>query len=121
MISSGTFGRVLLKAVDLLLSLGLHQSSVRSVAFLMLDKVPAPELIAAAVENSVLSYAEEHDLPIDELLLQYIKVTAPPAGSPVPTFQMSLLPPRSCWSAAALRQQPCSQSGRPKPWRSFAA
>uniref|UniRef100_A0A3B4VCT3 Kinetochore associated 1 n=1 Tax=Seriola dumerili TaxID=41447 RepID=A0A3B4VCT3_SERDU len=43
------------------------------VAFLMLDKVPAPELIAATVENSILPYAEEHEIPFDELLLQYIK------------------------------------------------
>lgn len=40
----------------------------------MLDKVPAPEIIAATVENSVRPYAEEHALPFDELLLQYIKV-----------------------------------------------
>uniref|UniRef100_A0A3B3VKC0 Kinetochore associated 1 n=1 Tax=Poecilia latipinna TaxID=48699 RepID=A0A3B3VKC0_9TELE len=44
-----------------------------SVAFFMLDKVPAPELIAATVERSVRPYAEEHALPFDELLLQYIK------------------------------------------------
>lgn len=40
----------------------------------MLDKVPAPELIAATVERSILPYAEEHEIPFDELLLQYIKV-----------------------------------------------
>lgn len=40
----------------------------------MLDKVPAPELIAATVENSILPYAEEHKIPFDELLLHYIKV-----------------------------------------------
>lgn len=50
------------------------QGSVRSVAFFMLDKVPAPELIAATVERSILSYAEEHEIPLDELLLQYIEV-----------------------------------------------
>ncbi|MEQ2235438.1 hypothetical protein ILYODFUR_002347 [Ilyodon furcidens] len=44
-----------------------------SMAFFMLDKVPAPELIAATVESSVRLYAEEHKLPFDELLLQYIK------------------------------------------------
>uniref|UniRef100_A0A672YH79 Kinetochore associated 1 n=1 Tax=Sphaeramia orbicularis TaxID=375764 RepID=A0A672YH79_9TELE len=47
--------------------------NVRSVAFFMLDKVPAPELISAAVEKSILPYAEEHNVPFDELLLQYIK------------------------------------------------
>lgn len=41
----------------------------------MLDKVPAPELVAATVANSIQPYAEEHDIPFDELLLQYIKVT----------------------------------------------
>lgn len=40
----------------------------------MLDKVPAPELIAATVENSIRPYTEEHKIPFDELLLQYIKV-----------------------------------------------
>ena len=40
----------------------------------MLDKVLAPELIADTVENSILPYAEEHHIPFDELLLQYIKV-----------------------------------------------
>lgn len=51
-----------------------YQGSRLSVAFFMLDKVPAPELIAATVETSVRPYAEEHTLPFDELLLQYIKV-----------------------------------------------
>lgn len=40
----------------------------------MLDKVPAPELIAATVESNIQPYAEEHEIPFDELLLQYIKV-----------------------------------------------
>lgn len=40
----------------------------------MLDKVPAPELIAATVERSILPYAEEHEIPFNELLLQYIQV-----------------------------------------------
>uniref|UniRef100_A0AAY5JYA4 Kinetochore associated 1 n=1 Tax=Esox lucius TaxID=8010 RepID=A0AAY5JYA4_ESOLU len=48
-------------------------ASSRSVAFLMLDKVPAPELIAATVESSIRPYSVEHQLPLDELLLQYIK------------------------------------------------
>ncbi|XP_071339118.1 kinetochore-associated protein 1 isoform X1 [Trachinotus anak] len=50
-----------------------EKGSVQSVAFFMLDKVPAPELIAATVENSILPYAEEHEIAFDELLLQYIK------------------------------------------------
>ncbi|TKS78652.1 Kinetochore-associated protein 1 [Collichthys lucidus] len=50
-----------------------EKGSVRSVAFFMLDKVPAPELIAATVESCILPYAEEHEIPFDELLLQYIK------------------------------------------------
>lgn len=40
----------------------------------MLDKVLAPELIAATVESTILPYAEEHDIPFDELLLHYIEV-----------------------------------------------
>ncbi|XP_007572204.1 kinetochore-associated protein 1 [Poecilia formosa] len=56
------------------LSLSVFEKGSRlSVAFFMLDKVPAPELIAATVERSVRPYAEEHALPFDELLLQYIK------------------------------------------------
>uniref|UniRef100_A0A6Q2ZN00 Kinetochore associated 1 n=1 Tax=Esox lucius TaxID=8010 RepID=A0A6Q2ZN00_ESOLU len=54
------------------LSLSVFEK-VRSVAFLMLDKVPAPELIAATVESSIRPYSVEHQLPLDELLLQYIK------------------------------------------------
>ncbi|KAF0033894.1 hypothetical protein F2P81_013960 [Scophthalmus maximus] len=50
-----------------------EKGSVRGVAFLMLDKVLAPELIAATVKNSILPYAEEHEIPYNELLLQYIK------------------------------------------------
>uniref|UniRef100_A0A8C7Z999 Kinetochore associated 1 n=1 Tax=Oryzias sinensis TaxID=183150 RepID=A0A8C7Z999_9TELE len=51
----------------------LEKGTVWSVVFFMLDKVPAPELIAATVENSVLPYTTEHQIPFDELLLQYIK------------------------------------------------
>lgn len=40
----------------------------------MLDKVPAPELTAATVENSIKPYAKEHKIPFNELLMQYIKV-----------------------------------------------
>lgn len=50
----------------------------------MLDKVPAPELIAATVQSSILLYAEEHEIPFNELLLQYIQVkslTIKPTGS----------------------------------------
>uniref|UniRef100_A0A3B4G7C7 Kinetochore associated 1 n=1 Tax=Pundamilia nyererei TaxID=303518 RepID=A0A3B4G7C7_9CICH len=55
------------------LSLSVFEKTVWSVAFFMLDKVPAPELIAATVENSIRPYTEEHKIPFDELLLQYIK------------------------------------------------
>ncbi|XP_019741350.1 kinetochore-associated protein 1 [Hippocampus comes] len=56
------------------LSLSLFEKGkVRIVTCLMLDKVAAPELVAATVENNILPYAEEHDIPLDELLLQYIK------------------------------------------------
>ncbi|XP_029296389.1 kinetochore-associated protein 1 isoform X2 [Cottoperca gobio] len=50
-----------------------EKGSVRSVAFFMLDKVPAPELIAPTVESTILPYTEEHEIPFNELLLQYIK------------------------------------------------
>ena len=40
----------------------------------MLDKVPAPELIPTAVESSIRPYCLEHQIPFDEMLLQYIKV-----------------------------------------------
>ncbi|XP_037536314.1 kinetochore-associated protein 1 [Nematolebias whitei] len=56
------------------LSLSVFEKrSVWSVAFFMLDKVPAPELIAATVENSIKPYAKEHKIPFNELLMQYIK------------------------------------------------
>lgn len=44
------------------------------MAFLMLDKVLAPELIAGVVESSVRPYALEHRLDLDRVLLDYIKV-----------------------------------------------
>lgn len=44
----------------------------------MLDTVPAPELVAATVEKSIIPYAEEHGIPFNELLLQYIKVKSQP-------------------------------------------
>ncbi|XP_054630813.1 kinetochore-associated protein 1 isoform X2 [Dunckerocampus dactyliophorus] len=50
-----------------------EKGTVRRVAFLMLDKVAAPELISATVNNNILPYAEEHHISLDELLLQYIK------------------------------------------------
>ncbi|XP_056145204.1 kinetochore-associated protein 1 [Lampris incognitus] len=50
-----------------------EKGSVRSVAFHMLDKVPAPELISTTVENSIRPYSLEHQIPLDKLLLQYIK------------------------------------------------
>ncbi|XP_061674025.1 kinetochore-associated protein 1 isoform X2 [Syngnathoides biaculeatus] len=50
-----------------------EKGKIRSVAFLMLDKVAAPELISATVENNVLPYSKEHDILLDQLLLQYIK------------------------------------------------
>ncbi|KAM9810904.1 LOW QUALITY PROTEIN: kinetochore-associated protein 1 [Neosynchiropus ocellatus] len=50
-----------------------EKANVHSVAFLLLDKVLAPELIEATVERCIVPYAEEHGIPFDELLLQYIK------------------------------------------------
>ncbi|CAL9708810.1 unnamed protein product [Knipowitschia caucasica] len=50
-----------------------EKGNVRSVAFFMLDKVPAPELIPHTVDTCIVPYAQEHQLPFDELLLQYIK------------------------------------------------
>lgn len=50
-----------------------EKANVRRVAFFMLDKVSAPELIPITVDSCILPYAEDHDIPFDELLLQYIK------------------------------------------------
>lgn len=50
-----------------------EMGSTRSMAFLMLDKVLAPELIAGVVESSVRPYALEHRLDLDCILLDYIK------------------------------------------------
>ncbi|XP_057687174.1 kinetochore-associated protein 1 [Corythoichthys intestinalis] len=56
------------------LSLSLvEKGKAAGVAFLMLDKVAAPPLVAAAVKNHILPYAEEQGLALDELLLHYIK------------------------------------------------
>lgn len=45
------------------------------MAFLMLDKVQAPELIPAVIKSSIQPYALENGLDLDQTLLQYIKVT----------------------------------------------
>uniref|UniRef100_A0A3B3RDN2 Kinetochore associated 1 n=1 Tax=Paramormyrops kingsleyae TaxID=1676925 RepID=A0A3B3RDN2_9TELE len=50
-----------------------EKGNTRSIAFLMLDKVLAPELIPAIIESSVGPYAQEHHTCLDELLLHYIQ------------------------------------------------
>ncbi|XP_062873879.1 kinetochore-associated protein 1 [Trichomycterus rosablanca] len=50
-----------------------EMGSTRSMAFLMLDKVLAPELIASVIESSVRPYALEHRLDLEHILLDYIK------------------------------------------------
>lgn len=45
------------------------------MAFLMLDKVLAPELISSVIENSLRPYALEHNLDLNMTLLLYIKVS----------------------------------------------
>lgn len=114
-------------------SLWIWKGSVWSVAFFMLDKVPAPELIAATVENSVLPYAEEHKIPFDDLLLQYIKVKFHHSQACwEQTFNFDnvwwwvfnpsdLIFTRICWNAAVLRPQPFSQNGKPKQWLCWTA
>jgi hypothetical protein len=42
----------------------------------MLDKITAPEVIPQTVEKSVRPYALEQQIPLDQLLLHYIKVSA---------------------------------------------
>ncbi|KAJ8415549.1 hypothetical protein AAFF_G00425290 [Aldrovandia affinis] len=50
-----------------------EKGNTRSIALLMLDKVLAPELIPTVMESSIRPYALAHQLPLDELLLHYIK------------------------------------------------
>ncbi|XP_063063837.1 kinetochore-associated protein 1 [Engraulis encrasicolus] len=50
-----------------------EMSNTRNMAFLMLDKVLAPELISSVIENSVRPYALEHNLDFNKTLLLYIK------------------------------------------------
>ncbi|KAA0716378.1 Kinetochore-associated protein 1 [Triplophysa tibetana] len=50
-----------------------ERGSTRSMAFLMLDKVQAPELIPAVIKSSVRPYALENRLDLDQTLLHYIK------------------------------------------------
>lgn len=90
----------------------------------MLDKVPAPELIATTVESSVLPYAEEHEIPLDELLLQYIKVNfdnsvahwEKPLHFLLIINVAPLISTRICWSAVVLRLPHFSLNGKPKQW-----
>ncbi|XP_043096489.1 kinetochore-associated protein 1 isoform X3 [Puntigrus tetrazona] len=50
-----------------------ERGSTRSMAFLMLDKVQAPELIPAVIKSSIEPYALENGLDLDQTLLHYIK------------------------------------------------
>ncbi|MBN3296609.1 KNTC1 protein, partial [Amia calva] len=50
-----------------------EKENTTTIAFLMLDKVLAPELIPSAMESVIKPYAQEHGLQLEELLLQYIK------------------------------------------------
>ncbi|KPP60315.1 hypothetical protein Z043_121696, partial [Scleropages formosus] len=50
-----------------------EKRNTRSIVFLMLDKVLAPELIPSVIESSVRPYTQEHRLHLDELLLHYIR------------------------------------------------
>uniref|UniRef100_A0A8C5AK64 Kinetochore associated 1 n=1 Tax=Gadus morhua TaxID=8049 RepID=A0A8C5AK64_GADMO len=50
-----------------------EKGSARSLAFFMLDKITAPEVIPQTVEKSVRPYALEQQIPLDQLLLHYIK------------------------------------------------
>lgn len=42
--------------------------------FRLLDAVVAAELVGSAIQSAVLPYMERHDLELDAVLLQYIKV-----------------------------------------------
>ncbi|XP_077570694.1 kinetochore-associated protein 1 [Stigmatopora nigra] len=53
----------------------LENGKAEGVVFLMLDKVAAPPLVAAAVKNHIQPYAEEQGIALDEVLLRYIKGT----------------------------------------------
>ncbi|XP_069038305.1 kinetochore-associated protein 1 isoform X2 [Lepisosteus oculatus] len=50
-----------------------EKENMTTIAFLMLDKVLAPELIPSTMETVIKPYAAEHNLQLEELLLQYIK------------------------------------------------
>lgn len=50
------------------------QKITKTIAFQLLDRVLAPELIPGAVENYVRPYAAKHNLSADDLLLGYIYV-----------------------------------------------
>ena len=47
---------------------------MRTIAFRLLDRVLAPELIPGTVERYVRPYAAKHNLLTDDLLLAYVNV-----------------------------------------------
>ena len=47
---------------------------MRTIAFRLLDRVLAPELILGTVERYVRPYAAKHNLLTDDLLLAYVNV-----------------------------------------------
>ncbi|XP_028680069.1 kinetochore-associated protein 1 [Erpetoichthys calabaricus] len=50
-----------------------EKETTATIVFRMLDKVLAPKLIPSTLEKIIKPYIQEHNLPLEELLLQYIK------------------------------------------------
>ena len=75
----------LLNFIDLFLLLIIHsvlvdplecflQENTKTIAFRLLDRVLAAELIPSTVEKYVIPYAAKHNLVPDDLLLNYVEV-----------------------------------------------
>ena len=56
-------------------SLSAPKESYEAVAYRLLDKVVAAELVSATISTKVKTYTERHSLKLDHVLLNYVKVS----------------------------------------------
>ena len=56
----------------------IFKENTKTIAFRLLDRVLAPELIPGTVESYVRPYAAKHNLLADDLLLAYVNVRSKP-------------------------------------------
>ena len=80
---------VVVSDVDVFLS--APKESYEAVAYRLLDKVVAAELVSATISTKVKTYAERHSLKLDHVLLNYVKVSHMVGVHFFPLFSFSIV------------------------------